>query len=326
MRPEWRGRVKSATRIRIGISACLLGCKVRYDGGDKKDPFIERVLGKHFDWVAVCPETEAGMAVPREPIRLERVEAGIRLVGPGSGTDYTDEMRAFARKRVAELAREKLGGFIFKADSPSCGVRRVRLHQDKGRVSRSATGVFAEELMNRLPGLPVEEEGRLANPDLLANWIERVFAYDDIGSLWGSRWNARDLIAFHTRYKLVLMAHSPAAYSRLGRIVGAAASMRRDELRARYEAEFMAALSRIATPGRHANVLQHAAGYFKRDLDEASRKDLLQSVEDYRRGEVQRIVPVTLILHHARRLKLDYLLGQEYLCGSAGPGPVFRYF
>jgi uncharacterized protein YbgA (DUF1722 family) len=190
---------------------------------------------------------------------------------------------------------------------------RVRVHAGDNRITRSGTGLFAEALLECFPNLPVEEEGRLADPKLRENWIERVFAYHSIRSLCLVPWTIRDLIAFHTRYKLALLSHSPMAYASLGRLIGSAAAMERNELSLRYEIEFMSGLSKIATPGRHTNVLLHMVGYFKKQLDPVARKELLDSIEDYRKGLVPRIVPVTLIRHYARRLDVRYLLEQTYL-------------
>ncbi len=299
--------------IRIGISACLLGQEVRFDGGHKEDRFISRTLGVHFQWIPVCPEVEIGLGIPRETIRLERIDGDIRLLATKSRMDHTEEMRSYARQRMADLRKENLSGYILKKDSPSCGMERVRVHAGGNRLTRSGTGLFAEALLEHFPNLPVEEEGRLADPNLRENWIERVFAYHDLRSLWATSWKVRGLIEFHTRYKLSLLAHSPSAYSSLGRLIGSSSAMERAALRDAYENGFMSGLSRIATPGRHANVLLHMVGYFKKQLDEAARGELLDSIDDYRRGLVPRIVPVTLVRHHARRLEVGYLLGQTYL-------------
>jgi uncharacterized protein YbgA (DUF1722 family)/uncharacterized protein YbbK (DUF523 family) len=299
--------------IRIGISACLLGQKVRFDGGHKEDRFLTQTLGRYFEWVPVCPEVEVGLGTPRETLRLEDASGALRLIAPKSGTDHTEPMLAFAARRVAALSKENLSGFMLKKDSPSCGMERVRVVASSGMATRSGSGLFAAALQERFPALPIEEEGRMGDPKLRENWIERVFAYHELQALWASRWKIGDLVAFHTKYKLSLLAHSPDAYSRLGRIVGAASTIERNGLRSSYENEFMVALRKIATPGRHANVLQHMLGYFKEDLDDDARHELLGSIEDYRNGLVPRIVPITLILHYAKRLGMAYLLGQAYL-------------
>jgi uncharacterized protein YbgA (DUF1722 family)/uncharacterized protein YbbK (DUF523 family) len=305
--------VTSSKAIRIGISQCLLGAKVRYDGGHKHDRFLTDTLGEFFEWVPVCPEVEVGMGTPREAIHLVQLNGQIRLVGRDTKVDHTDAMRNFSRQRVEELAGEKLSGFILKKDSPSCGLERVRVHHGPGRVTRSGRGLFAAALADRFGNLPIEEEGRLCDPRLRENWIERVFAYHRLQTLWATRWRLGDLVAFHTSHKLVLLAHSPTAYQQLGRLVAGAKSLPRAELRERYEREFMEALTKLATRGRHTNVLQHMVGYFSDKLDDASRRELLDCIHDYRGGLVPLIVPVTLVAHYVRLFDVAYLKGQVYL-------------
>jgi len=222
-------------------------------------------------------------------------------------------MRKFAERRVTQLERLDLSGYILKRDSPSCGLHRVRLHHGNGATTRNGRGLFAEALQRRMPNLPIEEEGRLHDPRLRDNWIERVFAYRRVRSLWASGWKQADLVAFHTNVKLMILAHSPPAYTRLGRLVAAGKTLSRDELSSRYETELMAALTKLATPGRNANVLQHMAGFFKKELDPDSRKELCDLIDDYRRGLTPLVAPLTLIAHHARRLDVPYLRAQTFL-------------
>jgi len=292
---------------------CLLGEKVRYDGGHKRDRFLTDTLGEFFEWVPVCPEVEIGMGTPREAIHLIQLGDDIRLVGRESETDHTIAMRTFARRRVEQLAGSGLCGYILKKDSPSCGLERVRVHHRHGRVTRSGRGLFAAALADRFGNLPIEDEGRLCDPRLRENWIERVFAYHRLQLLWATRWRIGDLVTFHTSHKLALLAHSPKAYQQLGRLVARARSLPRAELRERYEREFMAALAKLATRGRHTNVLRHMVGYFRNQLDDASRRELLGHIEDYRRGLVPLIAPVTLVAHHVRVLDVEYLKDQAYL-------------
>lgn len=299
--------------IRVGVSSCLLGAKVRYDGGHKHDRYLTDVLGEYFTWVPVCPEVEVGMGTPREPIHLHEQNGETRLIGVRSTTDHTCAMRDFARRRVAALAGECLSGYLLKKDSPSCGLERVRVHHDNGQVTRTGRGLFAEALAARFPHLPIEEEGRLCDPRLRENWIERVFAYHRLQAIWEIRWRPNDLVRFHTAHKLTLLAHSPQAYQQLGRLVAQVKALPRAELRDRYEREFMAALSKLATPGRHVNVLQHILGYFRDDLDDAPRRELLACIEDYRAGLTPLIVPITLVAHYVRLLDVTYLKGQTYL-------------
>jgi len=239
--------------IRIGVSACLLGQEVRYDGGHKRDPFLVETFGRYVEWVHVCPEVEIGLGTPRDPIRLERAGRDVRLVNPKTGTDLTRKMRTYAARRLAALEDQDLCGYILKKDSPSCGLERVRVHDGRGMPSRNGRGLFAAALLRRCPNLPVEEEGRLNDPRIRENFVERVFAYRRLRSLFAGRWTIGDLARFHTAQRLQLFSHSPSACARLGRLVARARAIPRPRLRARYEAEFMAAL----TPATD-NAITHA--------------------------------------------------------------------
>lgn len=299
--------------IRIGISACLLGEKVRYDGGHKRDGYLVETFGRFVEWVPVCPEVEMGLDTPRDTLRLVRVGENVRMVMPKTGADHTDGMQSFARRRMRQLEKEDLCGYVLKKGSPSCGMERVRVFDSHGVPAKSGRGLFAEALLSHFPHLPVEEEGRLYDPRLRENFIERVFAYRRLRTLFGGRWKLGDLVAFHTAHKLLLMAHSPRAYASLGRLVAGGKSLPHAELRSRYKTEFMGALGEKATPRRQTNVLQHIAGFLRTHLDETSRRELLALIEDYRLGLVPLIVPVTLIRYFLRRFPVPYLRGQVYL-------------
>lgn len=299
--------------IRIGISACLLGERVRYDGGHKRNDYIVETLGRYVEWVPVCPEVEMGLGTPRETLRLVRIGRDVRMVMPRTGSDHAESMRAYAARRVAALAKETLHGYILKKDSPSCGMERVRVFDAKGAPAKSGRGLFAEVLLRDFPNLPVEEEGRLSDPRLRENFIERVFAYHRLRLLFSAHWKMGDLVALHTAHKLLLMAHSPQAYAALGRLVAGAKKMARSELHAKYEGEFMKALTELATTRRQANVLLHILDYFREQLDAASRHELVGVIEDYRRGLVPLIAPITMIRHYVRRFDVAYLRGQIYL-------------
>jgi uncharacterized protein YbgA (DUF1722 family)/uncharacterized protein YbbK (DUF523 family) len=308
---------------RIGISACLLGREVRYDGRHKRDPFLVETLGPHVSWVPICPEVEAGFGTPRDPMRLVARHPLVRgqlatgenvsLIVIRTGADLTDRLRSYARRKAADLEKQQLHGFVLKKDSPSCGMERVKVYGASGTGERVGRGLFADALIARCPTLPVEEEGRLSDPALRENFIERVFAYQRLRALFDRRWTAGDLVAFHTAHKLTLMAHSPAAYRALGRIVANTRAIGRATLAGEYERGFMSALARLATPQRHANVLQHMLGYFKTRLDAGERAELLDTIEEHRRGDVPLIVPMTLVRHHLRRHDAGYLKGQTYL-------------
>jgi uncharacterized protein YbgA (DUF1722 family)/uncharacterized protein YbbK (DUF523 family) len=302
--------------IRIGISACLLGHEVRFDGGHKRDRVVTGAFARVVEWVPVCPEVELGMGVPREPVRLERDATGLHLVAPGSGRDWSVAMRSFAARRVRALQALRLSGYVLKKDSPSCGIKHLNVYnRKKGSRARrrDGRGFFAHALIAADPLLPVEEEARLWDRRVRENFIARIFAYRRLRSFFAGRWTAAQIGAFHTSHKFVLLAHSPTGYQRLGRLVARAKLMPRAELRARYEAHFMAALSKPATIHRHAKVLRQIVGQIENRLDAASRAQLMDLIRKYRRGKLPRIVPITLIRHHVRRQGISYLERQTYL-------------
>jgi len=304
---------------RIGISRCLLGDEVRYDGGHKRDPFLVSTFGPFVEWVPVCPEIEVGMSTPRETIQLvaraDGVAAGahhVRLLGVKSREDWTSRMTTYSASRVRELVSENLAGYVLKKDSPSCGLERVRV-QHEGRVSRGGRGLFAEALVDSLPNLPVEEEGRLNDPALRENFIERVFAYQRVRALFSGRWTIGTLVTFHSMNKLQLLSHSRQGYAELGRLVAGAVKHPRRDLSAAYQRVFMATLAKLATPGRHSDVMMHAVGHLKRLIQTGDRDELLAAIEDHRRGIVPLVVPITLLRHHVRRRDVGYLEDQTYL-------------
>ena len=303
----------AVAEIRIGISACLLGEKVRFDGGHKRDGYINETLSQFVQFVPVCPEVDIGLGTPRESLRLVRDGKNVRMIAPKSNTDHTTTMEHYSRKKAKQLGEQNLCGYIFKKDSPTCGVHRVRLYDHNGVPSKNGRGVFADAMMTRHPLLPVEEEGRLRDPRLRENFFERVFAYWRMKNLFGSRWRAGDLVRFHTAEKLLLMAHDPKAHSLLGRIVAGAKGRARRELIEEYETAFMEILNKLATIRKHCNVLQHVLGHFKKLLTSEDRQEILDVIEDFRRGHVPLVVPVTLLRHHVRRHEVTYLAGQSYL-------------
>ena len=298
--------------IRIGVSTCLLGEKVRFDGGHKRDAFLVETFGRYVEWIPVCPEVEAGLGVPRESMHLRRVEDRVRLLTTKTGIDHTDSMRRFAARCVTALAASDLCGFVLKKNSPSCGMERVKIYGSSGPVAKGR-GLFAEALLAAFPHLPVEEEGRLTDPHLRENFVERIFAYRRLRSLFGGRWTIGHVVAFHTAHKLQLMAHSPRLYSELGRLVAGAKAVQRPALREAYETQFMSALEVMATPKRHVNVLQHILGYFSDRLDGAARRELLDLIQDYGRGMLPLVVPVTMVRHYVRHFAIAYLQAQTYL-------------
>ncbi len=271
------------------------------------------VLGPHVEWIRVCPEVEVGMGTPRETLRLIRQGDRIRMMTTRTGIDHTEAMESWARTRVEALSFEDLSGYVLKKDSPSCGMSRVKVYGGSGMPTRDGQGLFAGALLRRFPNLPLEEEGRLTDPRLRENFIERVFAYRRLKDLFRGRWTTGQLVAFHTAHKMALLAHSTASYTALGQLVAAASAMPRQDVRAKDQALFMRTLAAVATPRRHANVLMHMAGHVKKRLDEASKRELLASINEYRREQVPLVVPLTLIRHYVRRFDVAYLAGQSYL-------------
>jgi uncharacterized protein YbbK (DUF523 family) len=258
-------------KIRLGVSACLLGEEVRYDGGHKRDAFLTDTLGPFVEWVPVCPEVELGLGVPRPPIRLVGDAEAPRLVVEKTGEDLTARMRRWARRRAAELAGLGLHGYVLKRGSPSCGLFRVRVYGESGMPGGAGPGLFAAALAEALPALPIEEEGRLTDAGLRESFIERVFAAARWQAFTAARPRARDLVAFHAAHKFAILAHSPRDYATLGRLVAGAGARAAGEVVERYGEGFMRALAARATRARHTNVLQHLAGFFKRRLTDDER-------------------------------------------------------
>lgn len=301
--------------IRVGVSTCLLGERVRYDGGHKHDRYVTGVLGQYVDeWVPVCPEVESGLPIPRESMRLVGDPENPRLIMPRSGTDQTERMLTFTAGKLGEFATQQLNGFIFKKNSPSSGAFRVKVYDKNGVPNASGSGLFAGAFMKRFPYLPVEEEGRLHDLPLRENFIERLFAHARWTCLLNDDPTPGGLVTFHSSVKLALMAHSPAHYQELGRLVAKAGTMPWEELVAAYYAGYMTGMSKLATRGRHVNVLQHLMGYLKDDLASEDKQELLGLFEDYREGLVPLIVPITLLKHHLARHDVpDWVHIQTYL-------------
>lgn len=296
--------------LKIGISSCLLGEKVRYDGGHKLDTFLRDTLGKYVEFVPVCPEFEAGLGVPREPMHLLRAGESVRLVGIKTGADFTERLTGWARRRISELEKEDLSGFVFKSGSPSSGMERVKVYSWAGTFTRTGSGIFARIFMERFPLLPVEDEGRLHDPELRENFIERIFVFRS----WRDRGKgAAGLVDFHTRHKLLILSHSETLYRQLGKLVARAGTVPPAGLAAQYEQGLMETLRLKATPRKNSNVLEHMLGYFKQDLSAEEKQELLEIISHYRRGMIPLIVPVTLLAHYVRKYDKEYLRDQVYL-------------
>lgn len=299
--------------IRIGVSCCLLGDEVRFDGGHKRDSFLTDVFGRYVEWVPVCPEVEAGLGTPREAMRLVGDPKHSRLVTIKSGIDHTQALKTMTAKRVEELKELNLSGYVFKKDSPSCGVERVRLYSEHGMPSRNGIGLFAQAFIEQFPLIPVEEEGRLCDASLRENFIEQVFCYRRFQDLVQNRITRRAVVQFHTIHKYLLLSHSQQHYQVLGRLVGQAERHQPKELAHRYGELFMKALAVKATVRKHANVLQHILGYFKDRLGAQEKAELLGVIGDYHRGLTPLIVPLTLIKHYVQIFGVGYIRDQVYL-------------
>ncbi len=299
--------------LRLGVSRCLLGEEVRYDGGHKRDPFLVEILGRYVEWVPVCPEVEAGLGTPREAMRLVLEGHEHRLVTIRTNRDCTEALEDLTERRLDELETLDLCGYVFKKDSPSCGVERVRVFNRHGMPSRNGVGLFAAAFMKRFPLVPVEEEGRLCDPRLRDNFIERVFCYHRWRQLALSSPARQGVVQFHTAHKYLLLAHSRDHYQTLGRLVAQAHRYRPADLVARYGAVFMEALAVRATRRKHVNVLQHLVGHVKEQLQSRERLELDGVIQDYHRGLVPLIVPVVLLKHYVTMYEITYIQDQVYL-------------
>lgn len=299
--------------LRLGISRCLLGDEVRFDGGHKRDNFLTDVFGRYVQWVPVCPEVEAGLGTPREAMRLVGDPQHPRLLTIRSGQDHTQELVRLTDNRIEELQKLDLSGYVFKKDSPSCGIERVRIYNQHGMPSRNGVGIFARAFVERFPLIPVEEEGRLCDPPLRENFIERVFCYRRFQDLVNDGVTRQAVVRFHTIHKYLLLAHSAQHYQLLGRLVGQAERHRPKELAFKYGEQFMKALAVKATVRKHVNVLQHIMGYFKDRLSAQEKAELLGVIGDYHRGLTPLIVPLTLIKHYVRIFEVGYIRDQVYL-------------
>jgi uncharacterized protein YbgA (DUF1722 family)/uncharacterized protein YbbK (DUF523 family) len=302
-----------ADKIRLGISTCLLGEPVRYDGQHRLDRYLRDTLGQYVEFVPVCPEVEAGFGVPRPTMRLEGDPEAPRLVAPHDGTDQTEKMLAWCRVRVEELAGEGLCGFVFKSKSPSSGMERVKVYGPSGMPRKVGVGLFARAFMDRFPLLPVEEEGRLHDAALRENFVERIFVMQRWRRYRENSPTLGGLVAFHTVHKLLLMSHSVEAYRAIGRLVAAGKGRPFDEVLAEYEAALLPALKLLATRAKNTNVLQHAMGYLKKLLEPDEKAELLELIEAYRTGTATLAIPMTLLNHYVRKFGIEYLAGQVYL-------------
>ena len=300
-------------KIKLGVSSCLLGENVRYDSGHKLDRFLLDTLGKYVEYVPVCPEAECGLGVPREAMHLEGDPASPHLITTHTRQDMTRHMMTWAHKRVVQLEKEALCGFIFKSDSPSSGVERIKVYNEKGIPVNKGVGIFARIFMKHFPLLPVEDDGRLHDLNLRENFIERIFALRRWRDILGKKESKGNLVDFHTRHKLLILAHSPKHYQLMGKLVAGQKNIPWQDLYEQYQTLLLESLELKTTPKKNANVLQHMMGYFRQQLSVDEKKELMEVIEDYRESYIPLIVPVTLISHYVRQYDQPYLKEQVYL-------------
>jgi uncharacterized protein YbgA (DUF1722 family)/uncharacterized protein YbbK (DUF523 family) len=300
-------------KIKIGVSSCLLGNKVRYDGGRQQDRLITDTLGQFFEFVPVCPEVECGLSVPREAMRLVGDPRNPRLVTRQTAIDLTEKMQTWTERRLPELETEKLLGFIFKSKSPSSGMERVTVYAQDGTARKSGVGMFARAFMDHFPLLPVEEDGRLHDIRWRENFIQRIFSYNRWRKVRQEKRTPSALIDFHTTHKLFILSHSEKHYRALGRLVAHAHEKTIDDLFDEYEKMLLSALQLCATIKKNINVLQHMLGYFKKRISSDEKQELLEAIEQYRSAYIPLVVPVTLMNHYVRKYEVKYLAGQCYL-------------
>jgi uncharacterized protein YbgA (DUF1722 family)/uncharacterized protein YbbK (DUF523 family) len=300
-------------KIKLGISTCLLGENVRYDGGHKLDQFLTETLGKYVDYIPVCPEVECGLSVPRESMHLEGNPDSPRLVTSKTKQDMTERMVQWANKHMVVLEREDICGFVFKSDSPSSGMERVKVYNRKGMSVKRGVGIFARIFMEYFPLLPVEEDGRLHDPKIRENFIESIFVLKRWRELLAKKMSIGSLVDFHTKHKLLILSHSPKHYQTMGKLVAQVKTFSLKKLYTQYQNLFMEALRLKATPKKNANVLQHMMGYFREQLTSGEKQELLEIIELYRRELLPLIVPITLIKHYVHKYDQPYLKEQVYL-------------
>ncbi len=300
-------------KIKLGISSCLLGNNVRYDGGHKRERYITDTLGIYFDWFAVCPEVEFGLSVPREAMRLVGDPSYPSLVTIRTGIDHTEGMLKWAGKKMKELEREELCGFIFKSKSPSSGIGGVKVYTPSGMPRQGGAGIFGGAFMRYFPLIPVIDEGRLHDPKFRENFIERVFVYRRWKDFLNNNPTVKDLIAFHTEHKLLILSHSAKHLTALGQLVADAKKYDLKELFEKYIRLLMEGIRLIATVRKNTNVLLHITGYFKQYLTSEDKQELLGIIDQYHKKYAPLIVPIVIINHYVRQFDQQYLLRQYYL-------------
>jgi uncharacterized protein YbgA (DUF1722 family)/uncharacterized protein YbbK (DUF523 family) len=301
-------------KIRLGISSCLLGEKVRWNGEHKENRVAKELLGKCFEYVPLCPEVEVGMGVPRETVQLRGTKDSPNLVGTQSGNDWTAKMLRFSGKKIKELSAHRLSGFIFKKGSPSCGIRNIPIYSESGgKLNIQSQGLFARTFIARFPWTPVEEEGRLGDLKIRENFIVRVFSFHRLQNLFHGGFSKGALVDFHDRQKILLLSHSRKHYDALARLMADAGKLPSKELKTRYSKLFMEGLAYKSTPRKNTDALQHMLGFLKQHLTKAESQEILVSIQGYRNELTPLIIPITLIRHHVKKHNITDLLDQVYL-------------
>ena len=302
-------------KIKIGVSSCLLGEKVRWNGDHKQNLFVRDVLGNYFEYISICPEMEIGMGVPRETVALYGSLENPKLISKKNRIDWTEEMKRFSKEKIKFLAEQNLSGYIFKSKSPSCGIGRIPVYSvDEPGKARHGSGMFSSEFMQAFPLVPVEDEGRLYDQRLKENFIVKVFSFYRLKkSLLNKNSKLKNLVEFHTQHKFLILAHSRTHYQALGRIVAESKKNPWDKVLTDYIFLFMEAFSYKSTNKKNIDVLLHMMGFFKKLIPTVDKKDILDSIEDYRKELVPLIVPITLIRHYVKKYDVTYLKDQLYL-------------
>ena len=301
-------------KIKIGVSSCLIGEKVRWNGDHKQNHFVREILANYFEYVSVCPEMEVGMGVPRETVALYGNLEKSRMISKKTQTDWTRPMNNYIKDRLKSLTQDDLCGYIFKSKSPSCGLGRIPVYSEFGSNKvRHGSGMFAQAFTKAFPIVPTEDEGRLNDPRIRENFIVKVFSFYRLQALFKHNFSLGALVKFHTQQKFLLLAHSRKHYDTLGQLVAKSKSMRIEILKVKYGEVFMEALTFKATPKKNTDVLLHMMGFLKKILSKEEKKDILSVIEDYRKQLLPLIVPITLIRHHVSKHKIEYLIGQAYL-------------
>jgi uncharacterized protein YbgA (DUF1722 family)/uncharacterized protein YbbK (DUF523 family) len=300
-------------KIKMGISSCLLGNNVRWNGSHRHDRYLTDTLGQYVEWVPVCPEVEIGLGTPRETLRLVGDPDDPQLVATKTGVDHTDRMKKWARGHLRTLEKENLCGFIFKSDSPSSGMIRVKVYGNKGMPRKKGVGIFARAFMEYFPLIPVEDDGRLRNPLIRENFIDQVFTLKNWRDTRSRRSCVGNVVDFHSRNKLVLMAHSPRHLKQMGAMVAGGKRMGYTLLYIEYEKLLLEALRLKTTINKHFNVMMHMLGYFRKQLTADEKQELLEVMEHYKQSLVPLVVPLILFKHYVRKYDQPYLEQQSYL-------------